>query len=63
MYFMSSAEKTSRRKIFETNLEGIKEGQMAFDSGERSYDVEVNCFADLSFKEFGTSNTGFGNLG
>ena len=35
---------------------------MAFDRGERSYDVEINCFGDLTFREFGTSFTGFGVL-
>ena len=60
---MFSEEKNNRRKIFAANLERVKKGQMAYDSGERSYDVEVNCFGDLTFKEFGTSNTGFGTLG
>ena len=35
---------------------------MAYDRGERSYDVEINCFGDLTFREFGTSFTGFGVL-
>ena len=56
-------EKNSRRKIFAANLERVKKGQMAYDSGERSYDIEINCFGDLTFKEFGTGNTGFGSLG
>ena len=61
--YLYADERNSRRKIFLSNLARVKEGQKAFDLGQRSYDVEINCFGDMSFREFGTSNTGFGVLG
>ena len=36
---------------------------MLFDRGLRTYDQRINCFGDLTFEEFGRTNTGFGILG
>ena len=42
-----------RRTMFTSNLEIVNNMQFAFDNGQSSYDLRVNCFADLSFEEFG----------
>ena len=34
-----------------------------FDSGERTYDMKMNCLGDLSFGEFANQYLGFGTLG
>ena len=60
---MYSDERDFRKQIFKSTLERVKKGQLAFDRGERSYDVQINYFSDLTFEEFGTSFTGFGILG
>ena len=51
-----------RRTMFTSNLEIVNNMQFAFDNGQSSYDLRVNCFADLSFEEFGAGWTGQGQL-
>ena len=51
-----------RREIFERNVEIIREANRAFDSGQLSYELRVNCFGDLELEEFARENLGFGLL-
>ena len=48
--------------MFTSNLESVKNGQFAFDNGGGSYDLQVNCFGDLSFEEFVEEYLGQGQL-
>ena len=52
-----------RRGIFTFNVDRIRDGQLLFDRGLRSYDLRINCLGDLTFEEFGSRYTGFGVLG
>ena len=51
-----------RKDIFNLNVEKVRRGQLLFKSGQRSYNQKINCFGDLTFSEYGSKYTGFGNL-
>ena len=63
LFKLPLVERNMRRNIFDVNVERVRNGQMAFDLGLRSYDQRINCFGDLSFEEFGTQYLGLGILG
>ena len=56
-------EEDLRMGLFLSNVEMVKNGQFLFDSGQRTYDMKMNCFGDLSFGEFASEYLGFGVLG
>ena len=51
-----------RKDIFNLNVEKVRRGQLLFKSGQRSYNQKINRFGDLTFSEYGSKYTGFGNL-
>ena len=56
------AEEDQRRGIFDANLDLIYAAQARYDSGQTTYDLRINCFGDLSFKEFVSTRLGGGTL-
>ena len=52
-----------RQNIFTSNVEMVRRGQFGFDNGQTTYDLQVNCFGDLSFTEFAAQYLGQGSLG
>lgn len=51
-----------RKDIFTKNLEMVKNGQFGFDNGQTTFDLQVNCFGDLTFTEFAAQYLGHGQL-
>ena len=60
--YVDQLEEDSRRSIFERNVNIIRDGNAAYDSGQTSYFLRVNCFGDLEFQEFVDISIGFGIL-
>ncbi|KAJ8984236.1 hypothetical protein NQ317_007468 [Molorchus minor] len=50
--YRSALEETKRFAIFQDNLRKIEEHNKKFESGEKTYYLGVNQFADMSVKEF-----------
>ena len=40
----------------------VRRGQFGFDNGQKTYDLQVNCFGDLTFPEFAAQFLGHGQL-
>ena len=55
-------EENMRQNIFTSNVEMVRRGQFGFDNGQAAYDLQVNCFGDLSFTEFAAQYLGHGQL-
>ena len=51
-----------RKEIFERNVGIIRDVNTAFDNGESSYELRVNCFGDLELEEFAREYLGLGVL-
>ena len=51
-----------RKEIFERNVGIIRDVNAAFDNGESSYELRVNCFGDLELEEFAREYLGLGVL-
>ena len=60
--YADELEMDRRRGIFEKNVEIIREANRAFDAGQLSYELRVNCFGDLALEEFARENLGLGLL-
>ena len=60
--YADQLEMDRRRGIFEKNVEIIREANRAFDAGQLSYELRVNCFGDLELEEFARENLGVGLL-